>query len=121
MREVVGIAGQIATIVLALVGIFFFLVGTIGVLRLPDFYCRTHAATKCDTLGAGSILVALAIHSGFSADAWKLLVMAIFILMSSPTVAHAISRAAYLRGLAPWTLPEESAGTAAVQETGEDE
>ncbi len=107
MREAVALVTQIASIVLALIGLFFFLVGTVGVMRLPDFYCRTHAATKCDTLGAGSILLSLAVYQGFTPDTWKLIVMAIFVLMSSPTAGHAISRAAYVRGLAPWVLPEE--------------
>lgn len=92
-------------VALSLVGIFFFLVGTIGVLRLPDFFCRTHAATKCDTLGMGSILVGLAIYERFSFDALKILVLSALVLLSSPTAAHAISRAAFRRGLAPWRKP----------------
>lgn len=89
-------------VTLSLVGVFFFLVGTVGVLRLPDFFCRTHAATKCDTLGMGSILVGLAIYERFSFDAFKILVLCALVLLSSPTAAHAIARAAFRRGLAPW-------------------
>ncbi len=91
------------TVVFASIGAFFFLVGTIGILRLPDFYTRTHAATKCDTLGAGSILVALAIYTGLEFDAFKILAIAAFILLTSPTAGHALARAAFRTGLTPWT------------------
>jgi len=97
------------TIVLAAFGAFFFLVGTLGLLRLPDFYSRTHAATKCDTLGAGSILGALAIHTGLDASTWKILALAGLVLLSSPTVGHALARAAYRTGLRPWTAERDEA------------
>lgn len=88
--------------VLAGVGSFFFLIGTVGILRLPDFYCRTHAATKCDTIGAGSILLALAIFSRFHPESLKIITLAVLVLLSSPTAGHALSRAAYRTGLKPW-------------------
>lgn len=94
-------------IVLCCVGAFFFIVGTLGLMRFPDFYARTHAATKCDTVGAGSILLALAILRGFAPDTLKLLLLAVLVLLSSPTAAHALSRAAYRTGLKPWLKPEE--------------
>ncbi len=90
------------TVVLAAVGAFFFLVGTVGILRLPDFYTRTHAATKCDTLGAGSILVALAVYTGFEPDAFKILAIAAFVFLTSPTAGHALARAAFRTNLKPW-------------------
>jgi len=87
------------------VGAFFFLVGTIGMLRFPDFYSRTHAATKCDTVGAGSILLALALLRVPEPDALKLIVLGGLVLLSSPTAAHALARAAYRTGLKPLTGP----------------
>lgn len=99
---VIEIATRVFAIVLSLIGIFFFIVGTVGILRLPDFYCRTHATTKCDTLGAGSILLGVAIYEQFSFDAFKILVLIILVMLSSPTAGHAIARAAYKRGLVPW-------------------
>lgn len=98
------------TIVFACIGAFFFLVGTIGILRLPDFYTRTHAATKCDTLGAGSILLALAVYTGLKPDAFKILAIAGFILLTSPTAGHALARAAYKTGLVPWTRDSKEDG-----------
>jgi monovalent cation/proton antiporter MnhG/PhaG subunit len=104
---------QAVTAVLVAVGLFFFLVGTVGVLRLPDFYSRTHAATKCDTLGAGSILLGLAVlgaSRGEYTDGLKVLVIAVLVLLSSPTAAHALARAAFRTGLEPYTLPEARGG-----------
>jgi monovalent cation/proton antiporter MnhG/PhaG subunit len=99
-----------ATIVFAGVGVFFFLVGTIGLLRFPDFYTRTHAATKCDTLGAGSMLLALALHQGLEFDSAKIIVIALLVLVSSPTAGHALARAAYRTGLAPWSPMSDQRG-----------
>jgi len=92
-------------IVLCCIGAFFFIVGTLGMLRFPDFYARTHAATKCDTVGAGSILLALAILRGFTPDMPKLILLAGLVMLSSPTAAHTLARAAYRTGLRPWLKP----------------
>jgi monovalent cation/proton antiporter MnhG/PhaG subunit len=102
VNGIFDVVANIAAIILTLLGIFFFVVGTVGILRLPDFYCRTHAATKCDTLGAGSILLGVAVYKQFSFDAFKILLLFVLIMLSSPTAGHAISRAAYRRGLVPW-------------------
>ncbi|MEN1759121.1 monovalent cation/H(+) antiporter subunit G [Anoxynatronum sibiricum] len=76
-------------------GLFFFLVGTMGLLRLPDAFTRMHATTKCDTLGAGLVLVALIVHQGFHMISLKLLVILVFIWITNPTAAHIIAKAAY--------------------------
>lgn len=79
-------------------GLFFLLVGTVGLLRLPDVYCRLHATTKCDTLGAGLVLLSLALQSS-PAVAVKLGLIITFILITNPVAAHVIARAAYITGL----------------------
>jgi multicomponent Na+:H+ antiporter subunit G len=89
-----------------LLGAFFFLAGTVGLLRLPDFYSRAHAAAKCDTVGAGSILLALAFAMGPGLAGLKLLGLAILILIAGPTASHALARAADRRGIVPWTAKE---------------
>lgn len=76
-------------------GLFFFLVGVVGLLRLPDVYSRMHATTKCDTLGAGLILFALILYAGFSNASVKLFFMILFIWITNPTAAHVIARASY--------------------------
>lgn len=79
-------------------GVFFFLVGVVGLLRLPDVYSRLHATTKCDTLGAGLILLALALQ-GELLIAVKLLLIILLIWISNPTAAHVIAKAAYFSGI----------------------
>ena len=87
------------TVALALLGAMFFLAGTVGLLRLPDFYTRAHAVAKCDTMGAGAILLALAIHVAPHPEALKLVLLLLLVLLSSPTSCHALARAAYGTGL----------------------
>lgn len=87
-------------------GLFFLVVGAIGVLRLPDFYTRLHAMGKCDTLGLLLSLAGLAILSGWNYLSLKILLIWIFIIMANPTATHALSRAAYKAGLQPWVRKE---------------
>ena len=82
-------------------GIFFVIAGTLGVLRLPDFFSRIHAAGMTDTLGVELILFGLIIQSGFSLLSLKFLLVAFFLLLTSPTATHAIANAAYHGGLKP--------------------
>ena len=86
---------------LVMCGCFFCLAGGIGLIRLPDFYSRTHAASMTDTLGAALILLGFT----FQAESWivvvKLLLIQVFILLTSPTAAHALIRAAFTHGLKP--------------------
>ena len=91
---------DIAVLLLLLIGCFFFLAGTIGVLRLPDIYARLHPSTKCDTLGAGSVLLAMAIYSGWSGDIYRLFIIGFFLFVSSATCGHAIGRSAVKSGIA---------------------
>lgn len=101
---------QALSIILCVVGAFFFFVGTVGMLRFPDFFTRTHAATKCDTVGAGSILLGLTLLEGFSPDTPKLIALAGLVLLSSPTAGHALARAAYRTGLKPWRIEKARKG-----------
>jgi multicomponent Na+:H+ antiporter subunit G len=88
---------------LVLVGVFFVLAAVVGILRLPDFYCRLHAMGKCDTLGVTLVMAGLAVHEGFTLNSAKLALMVLFIALANPTATHAIGRAALLSGLKPWT------------------
>ncbi|GAB6085275.1 monovalent cation/H(+) antiporter subunit G [Alkaliphilus crotonatoxidans] len=85
----------INTLVILLIigGAFFFLVGTVGLIRMPDVFCRMHATTKCDTLGAGLLLLALIISRGFSVISLKLIMVIVFIWITNPTAAHIIAKA----------------------------
>lgn len=92
-----------------LVGALFCLVGAIGLLRMPDFYTRVHAASVVETLGAGFILLGLVLQSGFTLVAAKLLLIGLLIFFASPTASHALTRAAMLRGVKPLLAKGEPA------------
>ncbi len=89
-------------VILMLSGTFFMLVGSIGICRLPDFYTRTHAASKVDTLGILLFLSGLAVFEGFSQSAAKLLLIIVFVALTNPVATHALARRALLFGLKPW-------------------
>ncbi len=82
-------------------GGFFCVVGTLGLVRMPDFYTRMHAASVTDTLGAGFILLGLALQAGLTLIAVKLLMIGLLIFFTSPTATHALAKAAFVRGVKP--------------------
>lgn len=94
----IGVADAFSWLFLT-VGALFCVIGGIGLLRLPDFYCRTHAAGITDSLGAGLILVGLAIHAGPTLVAFKLVTVLGLLWITSPASTHALAKAAYARGL----------------------
>jgi multicomponent Na+:H+ antiporter subunit G len=96
-----------ASWVLLLAGGFFSVVGTLGLLRLPDFFTRMHGASVTDTLGAGLILLGLVLQAGFTLIAVKLLLLGIFIFFASPAATHALVNAALARGVKPQLAPED--------------
>lgn len=93
-------------------GLFFVLAGAVGVIRLPDFFTRLHAAGMTDTLGAELILFGLILQC-HPIDDWqiiaKLLLVAFFLFVTSPTATHAVAHAAYKAGEKPllgrWRAP----------------
>lgn len=89
-----GLIADLLTALFILPGALLVLVGGIGVMRMPDFYTRLHAAGITDTLGAGLILVGLLFQGGFTLISVKLLMILGFLLFTSPTASHALSRAA---------------------------
>jgi multicomponent Na+:H+ antiporter subunit G len=82
-------------------GGLFCVVGAVGMLRMPDFYTRMHAASVIETLGAGLILLGLLLQSGLNLVSVKLLMIGLLIFFVSPTATHALARAAMARGLKP--------------------
>jgi multicomponent Na+:H+ antiporter subunit G len=80
--------------VLVLVGCVVALIGSIGLLRFPDFFTRMHAAGVTDTLGAGAVLLGLAIIAGSTLIAVKLLFVFAFLLLTNPSASHALGRSA---------------------------
>lgn len=93
----------VVAIVFVLSGVFFLVMGGVGLVRFPDFYTRMHAAGKCDTLGVLLVLMGLAIFEGFSLASAKILLIAVFLFLTSPTSTHAIARAALTHKVRLWT------------------
>lgn len=89
-------------VVLLAGGFFFVAAGAVGVVRLPDFYTRLHAVGKNDTLGVAMMLLGLTVHEGLSRNSLKILIIVLFIGLASPIATHALGRAAWKTGLAPW-------------------
>ena len=101
---------------LLVVGSVFCVIGGVGIIRFPEFYARTHAASITDTMGAGMVLAGLMVQSlvPIFEHGWavldtptpnplllcfKLALLGIFILLTSPTSGHALVKAAYAKGV----------------------
>jgi len=85
---------NILSSILILAGVFFYLAGSIGLLRLPDLYSRLHALTKADNLGLGLLIAGVALHSQDLLIMLKLLLIWLAVLAASATSAHLIARQA---------------------------
>ena len=101
LMQFIDLALDILSIAALVSGMVFVLAGSIGVLRLPDFYTRMHAAGVTDTLGAELIMIGLILQAGWSALSLKLALIGVFIFLTSPTASHAVANAAYRAGLKP--------------------
>lgn len=104
---------NILTTVLLVLGILVLAFGVIGILRLPDFYTRIQAAGKTDSLGAVLVVLGFALYNGQSLVfgdllvSLKILFIAVFIFVASPTATHAIMQTAVALGVEPWRRKEE--------------
>jgi multicomponent Na+:H+ antiporter subunit G len=83
-----------------LIGAAFMFLGALGLVRMPDVYTRIQAGTKAVTLGSMALLLGIGLHQ----PGWwpKLVLIAAFVLLTSPLGSSTISRAARLAGLEPW-------------------
>ncbi len=99
-----------AIVALVAVGVFFGLVAAVGLLRLPDVYTRTHAASKSDTLGAVLTLAGVALTLQANIATVKVVFLLVFMFLTNPTAAHAIARAAREQGIEPWTTGDADSG-----------
>lgn len=89
----------------------FCVTGALGLVRMPDFYTRMHAAGITDSVGAGLILLGLVLQAGFTLIAVRLLLIGLLIFFTSPTATHALAKAAYARGLKPLLAVDGSASS----------
>jgi multicomponent Na+:H+ antiporter subunit G len=79
-------------------GVVLMAIGSLGVLRMPDVYCRLHALSKATTLGVSCILIMLALEMSDSVVLAKVLLAIFFLVLTIPVSTYAIGRASYLVG-----------------------
>lgn len=96
-------AVNVLCIVLVSGGVFFLLMGSVGMLRFPDFRTRMHAAGNCDTLGSLLIVCGIGVYMGPTLNTLKVIAIAVFIFLTSPTATHSIARAAFKNKVPLWT------------------
>lgn len=87
---------EIVLAILVFVGAFFTLVGSIGIVKLPDFFARLHGPTKATTLGAGAILIASSIFFFVSSGEPSLheILITLFLFITAPISAHLMAKSA---------------------------
>jgi multicomponent Na+:H+ antiporter subunit G len=103
---------NIIVTLLLICGLIFFTGGAVGIIRFPDFYSRLHPAGKLDTMGSLLIMIALSLFNlhhfslGGLLTSLKIILIMVFVFLSSPTAVHGIVDAGVNAGLSPWTKEE---------------
>ncbi len=82
-------------------GSFFYLVGALGLFRMPDVFTRMHAASVSDTLGVGFLITGMAIDSGWNLTTARLVIILAILFFSGPIATHALAQAALHAGVKP--------------------
>jgi len=90
---------------LLLSGAFFFVAGTVGLLRFPDVYTRLHALTKADNLGLGLTVAGLILQAESLPAALKLVLIWVLVIVTSAAASYLIAGSARTAGLRPWRRP----------------
>jgi multicomponent Na+:H+ antiporter subunit G len=96
---------DVIVFVLYALGLFFNLAGVVGIVRLPDLYCRLHSSSKNTTLGSLLIVLGLALRQfaiGENPAGIKILLIGAFLMIVTPIGSHALARAAYKFGVPLW-------------------
>jgi multicomponent Na+:H+ antiporter subunit G len=83
------------------IGVTALLIGSLGLIKLPDVYCRIHAVGMIDTAGASFIILGIIIHQGFSLVSFKLALIGVFLFFTSPIATHAVAQVAHKMGVKP--------------------
>lgn len=95
---------------LILAGSLVILIGTLGLLRLPDVFTRLHGAGMTDTMGAGLLILGMLCQAPGWLVAVKLILILLFLAITSPTTSYALASAALHDGLVPWKAPARKDG-----------
>jgi multicomponent Na+:H+ antiporter subunit G len=98
-------------------GGLFYVVGAIGLVRMPDMFTRLHAASVMETVGAGLLVIGMMVAAGLSLVTAKLAIILAILLLSGPVAAHALANAALTAGVKP-LLAEDRTGKRGGRQTG---
>lgn len=90
-----------------IVGSFFLLIGSLGMLRLQDFWARLHAASIIDSAGVGLILFGMMLQTGLTLVTVKIALIVLFLLITGPTASHAVANAAFVSGSRPMDMVDD--------------
>ena len=99
-------------------GVIALLIGSLGLVRLPDLFSRTHAVGMMDTAGVGLVILGLIVHEGLTLISFKLALIGIFLFFTSPISTHAVAQGAFRSGLRPITHDPQDKGVSSRDETG---
>ncbi len=90
---------------IVLIGSILTVISSLGILRLPDVYTRSHAASKTSTLGVTLVLLGTFLYFWVTEGHFnsRILLAIFFIFMTAPVAGHLISRAAYNTDVKLWT------------------
>ena len=102
-----NIVFDIATALCLFAGTAFIIIGGVGLIRLPDFFTRLHAAGCGETLGAWLVLLGLLFQSGWSLISIKLIMIFVLLVLTGPTATHALAKSALHGGLKPKHLEQD--------------
>lgn len=90
------------SLVLLVIGAFFMFVAAVGVVRMPDLFLRMSATSKSATLGAGCVMLAMAVNFNEFGITTRAVATIAFLFLTAPVAAHRIARAAYFLGVPLW-------------------
>jgi len=93
---------DLLSIGLVAVGAFFFVAGTVGLIRFPDLFTTLHALSKADNLGLGLVALGLLIRTQSIGDGVKIVLIWLLAMMAASTTCHLIARKALRSGIEPW-------------------
>tara|TARA_R110002167_G_scaffold44531_2_gene133884 strand:+ start:589 stop:909 length:321 start_codon:yes stop_codon:yes gene_type:complete len=99
---------ELISAVCFILGALLILSGGVGILRFPDFFTRMHAAGITETLATSLILIGLMLIAGWGLVLFKLVLILLFILLTSPTASHALAKSALHGKLKPILHNEHS-------------
>ncbi|MBX3505284.1 MAG: monovalent cation/H(+) antiporter subunit G [Parvibaculum sp.] len=116
----VDLARNVATAVAFIMGGGFILVGSLGLIRLPDVWSRIHAAGIIDTIGAELILIGMMFQTGLTQTTLKLALIGLFLFITGPTATHAVANASFIAGIRPDRLKRNESEAVLGEDTPEE-